>query len=123
MNHSLSSSEQKEIMQLVQYYRNSRYEKVPMVGMREYLFDLKVKLEEIYGDIFYMGYTLMDAPYHGWSGEPLKKMNDIQSRIESLARELYAVVLVGLGEDCSNGERKDVLYGRREISFWSSDTR
>lgn len=106
MNHSLSSSEQKEIMQFVQYY-NSVYEKVPMVGMRKDLSNLKVKLEEIYGDIFLMGYILVDAPFYGWSGESLKKMHDIQSRIESLARELYAVVLVGLGEDCSNGERKD----------------
>lgn len=108
MSHSFSSSEQKEIMQLVQYYRNSRYEKVPMVGMRKDLFDLKVKLEDLYEDIFDMGYPLMDAPYHGWSGETLTKMYDIQSRIESLARELYAVVLVGLGEDCSDGERRSL---------------
>lgn len=108
MNHSFSSSEQKEIIQLVQYYRNiCRYEKVPMVGMRKDLFGLKVKLEDLYEYIFDMGYPLMDAPYHGWYGDALTKMYDIQNRIESLARELYAVVLVGLGEDCSNGERKD----------------
>lgn len=106
MSHSFSSSEQKEIMQLVQYYRNiGKYEKVPIVGMRKDLFDLKVKLEDLYEDIFDMGYPLMDAPYHGWSGETLTKMYDIHDRIESLARELYAVVLVGLGEDCSNEER------------------
>lgn len=108
MSHSFSSSEQNEIMQLVQYYRNiCGYEKVPMVGMRKDLFDLKVKLEEIYGDIFYMGYPLMDAPYHGWYGDALTKMYDIQKRIESLARELYAVVLVGIGEDCADGERRE----------------
>lgn len=108
MSHSFSSSEQKEIMQLVQYYRNSRYDKVPMGGMRKDLFGLKVKLEDLYEDIFDMGYPLMDAPYHGWSGETLTKMYDIQNRIESLARELYAVVLVGLGEDCSNEERRSL---------------
>ena len=99
MSYKFSREEQKELMQMIMYYRDMRYNKVQMLGFRKDLVKVQAKLDDLLNDIFEMGYPLMDAPYHcGWSGEALEDVYKILDRMGSIARELYAVVLVGLGE-------------------------
>lgn len=98
MSYKFSREEQKELMQMIMYYRDMRYNKVQMLGFRKDLVKMQAKLDDLLNDIFEMGYPLMDAPYHGWSGDSLKDAYQVLDRIGSIARELYAVVLVGLGE-------------------------
>lgn len=73
--------------------------KVPMEGFYKDLLKLKAELEKIYDkNVFYLGYSLDDAPYHGWSGENLKGMREIDREICKRFKEVYAIILCGLGE-------------------------
>ena len=58
------------------------FSKAPMKGFYEDLLKLKTKIEEFYDEnLFYMGYSLDDAPYHGWNGDSLKEMKEIDREI------------------------------------------
>ena len=71
-----------------------KYDKVKMKGFYEDLLKLKGELEEIFDKrFFYLGYGVSDAPYHGWSGEPLKNMRDVDSDIQKKFYEMYAIIL------------------------------
>ncbi len=72
--------------------------KVPMQGFYDDLLKIKTKIEKFYDDnIFYLGYILNDAPYYGWEAENLKEMRDIDEEICTKFKEIYAIVLKGLG--------------------------
>ena len=74
------------------------YEKVSMAGFYSDLEKLKAEMERFYDKhVFYLGYSLSDAPYHGWSGDELKEMRQINKEICDKVKEMYAVILKGLG--------------------------
>jgi hypothetical protein len=76
------------------------YEKATMSGFYNDLLKLKTNLEKFYDKhLFYLGYSLSDAPYHGWSGEFLNPMSKIDQEISKRFKEIYAIVLCGLGEE------------------------
>lgn len=78
---------------------NLPYSKVPMKGFYDDLLRLKEEVEKLYDkDVFYLGYSLSEAPYHGWSGENLKEMREIDREIVKRFHEIYAIILSGLGE-------------------------
>src|SRR5690606_12614479 len=75
------------------------FKKAVMSGYYNDLSKLKVKLEEMYNDnISYLDYGLWEAPYHGWSAEELKDMREHAKEIKRKFKELYALVLLGIGE-------------------------
>lgn len=74
------------------------YEEASMAGFHEDLERLKAETEKFYDDfVFYLGHSLSDAPYHGWTGEELKEMRQIDKEICDKVKEMYAVILKGLG--------------------------
>lgn len=78
---------------------NFAFSKVPMAGFYKDLLRLKEKIEMLYDEnVFYLGYPLDDAPFHGWSGEDLKEMRQIDREICKRFEEIYAIILCGLGE-------------------------
>jgi hypothetical protein len=78
--------------------KNMNFSKVTMSGFYSDLGKLKIALEKLYDDnIFHLGYGLCDAPFHGWSGEYLKNMREIDREICLRFKEIYAITLCGLG--------------------------
>jgi hypothetical protein len=76
------------------------FSKATMQGFNNDLSKLKTKLEEFYdNNILYLGRGLDDAGYHGWSKDSIKEMNKVDDEICKKFKELYAVVLCGLGEE------------------------
>lgn len=76
------------------------YSKVSMKGFYEDLVKIKQKVEILYDeDIFFLGYPLDDAPFHGWDGEKIKEMRKIDKEICKKFEEIYAIILCGLDED------------------------
>lgn len=75
------------------------FSKVSMQGFYDDLAKLKEKIEELYNDnVFYLGCPLEDAPYHGWTGDTLKEMREIDGEVCKRFKEIYAIILCGLGE-------------------------
>lgn len=75
------------------------YPKVKMEGFYKDLIKLKSEIEKVYDEnVFYLGYSLDDAPYHGWCGESLKEMREIDREICKKFHEIYAIILCGVGE-------------------------
>ncbi len=75
------------------------FSKAPMKGFYEDLVNLKSNLEDFYDkNVFYLGYLLDEAPYHGWAGDELKKMKEIDREICKRFNEIYAIILRGIGE-------------------------
>ena len=65
-----------------------------MTGYYESLLKLKQEIENMYDNIVWgMGYSLSEAGYHGWSGEPLKNMCNVDTDINNKINELYAIIL------------------------------
>lgn len=69
-----------------------------MSGFYSNLVTLKAKVEEIYDKhVFDLGHGLDDAPYHGWSKESLEGMWEMQEEIWKRFKEIYAIILCGIG--------------------------
>lgn len=80
--------------------KDMKYSKATMTGYYENLVKLKTKTEEFYdANIFYLGYELGEAGYHGWDYEHLKDMKDIDNDICQKFKEIYAIILCGIGEE------------------------
>ncbi len=74
------------------------FNKVPMQGFYDNLLRIKTEIEKFYDDnIFWLGYILNDAPYHGWNAENLSEMREIDREICKKFKEIYAIILKGLG--------------------------
>ena len=79
----------------------SGLKEVNMFGVHEDLEKLKPIIEELYDNhIFYLSYWENDAPYFGWdpSSDRYKNMAAITDGITDKIREIYALILAGLGE-------------------------
>ena len=71
-------------------------EKVGMKGFYNDLLKLKKEIEKLYDEhVFYLGYSLSDAPYHGWGGsDELKNMNKVDREICKRFMEIYTILLL-----------------------------
>jgi hypothetical protein len=79
---------------------NMNYSKATMTGFYENLLKLKTDIEKFYDDnMFYLGYELSEAGYHGWSYEHTKDMKEIDKDICQKFKEIYAIILCGIGEE------------------------
>lgn len=86
----------KEIKELKDRFN---YSKVKMSGFYKDLVKLKSEIEKFYDDnVFYLGYSLDDAPFHGWEGKELEEMKEIDREIHNRFLEIYAIILCGIGE-------------------------
>ena len=86
----------------------SGLQKVAMSGVYKDLEKLKPLIEEFYDThIFYLTYFLSDAPYHGWDrqSEQMKNMEAITEGITQKFKEIYALILAGLGEECKDDDQ------------------
>ena len=96
MNDNAFQYSKQEINELKEQFDVSKAE---MKGYNNELLKLKESLEEFYSkEVFHMGMSLDDAPYHGWFGEPLKNMCKIDKEIHRRFKEIYAIILKGLGD-------------------------
>ena len=75
---------------------NSPLTRVTMSGMVNDLQKLKTMIEENYDRASYMTY---DIEYHGWHGDAAKNMHAIEDAITQRMEEIYALCLIGLGEE------------------------
>ena len=88
---------------------NNKLNQVCMQGVYRDLQKLKPVIEKIYDDyIFYLNYWKNDAPYHGWLWDEddgrLENQAKITDEITEKFKEIYALILVGLGERCENND-------------------
>lgn len=75
------------------------FSKARMSGFYNDLKTLKPEIEKIYDNhVFNLGYGLDDAPYHGWDGENLKGMREIDREICKRFQEIYAIILCGISD-------------------------
>ena len=84
-----------------QAIQESGLQKVTMAGVYSDLRELKTIIENLYNDhIFYLSYWENDAPYFGWdaSSDSYKNMAAITDGITNKVKEIYALILAGLGE-------------------------
>ena len=82
---------------------------VCMQGVYRDLQKLKPLIEKFYDDyIFYLSYWESEAPYHGcdWSEDDgrLENQAKITDGITEKFKEIYALILAGLGERCENND-------------------
>ena len=88
-----------EINQIISEYKKAGLRKVSMLGVYHDLQELKPIIENLYKDkIFYLSY-FDDAIYHGWKGEDIREMKKITDGIRRRINEIYALILIGLGEN------------------------
>ena len=88
-----------EINAMIDEYIEKGMQRAKMVGVRCDLEKLKPVIEEIYEkNIFYLSYFATDAPYMGWTGKELSPMLQITDGITQKFKEIYALILCGLGE-------------------------
>lgn len=83
----------------------NRCQKVAMYGMRRDLEKLKPIIEKIYDEnIFYISYWKDDCPFHGWEWSKddgtMANMAKITDGIKYKFKEIYSLILAGLGEKC-----------------------
>ena len=80
--------------------------KVAMTGVHRDLTKLKPLIEDFYDKhIFYLSYWENEAPYFGWnlSTGTAKNMAEITDGITQRFKEIYALILAGLGETMDGG--------------------
>lgn len=82
---------------------------VCMVGVKNYLQKLKSVIEKVYDEnIFYLTYWETDAPYFGWlwseDDGSMENQKRITEGITEKFKEIYALILAGLGEQCEEIE-------------------
>lgn len=75
-----------------------------MNGVIADLRKLKPIIEDLYDDeIFYLDYWETDCVYHGWDWSEddgtMKSMSYICDQISEKFEEIYALILIGLGEE------------------------
>lgn len=85
---------------------------VCMVGVKNDLQKLKSIIEKVYDEnIFYLSYWETDAPYFGWSWSEddgsMENQKRITEGITDKFKEIYALILAGLGEQCKGIETKE----------------
>lgn len=100
MNHLLYSKNQ-----INNFIHDSGLKKVAMKGVYCDLEKLKPLIEDFYEKhIFYLSYWENDAPYFGWdlrSGDG-RNMAEITDGITERFKEIYALILAGLGEEIAD---------------------
>lgn len=87
--------------QINKMIEDSGLAKVTMSGVHSDLTKLKPLIEDFYDKyIFYLSYWEDDAPYFGWdlSTGKAKNMAEITDGITQRFKEIYALILAGLGE-------------------------
>ena len=82
---------------------------VCMVGVKNDLQKLKSVIEKVYDEnIFYLNYWETDAPYFGWRWSEddgsMENQKRITEGITDKFKEIYALILAGLGEQCKEIE-------------------
>ena len=80
-----------------------------MQGVYRDLQKLKPLIEKFYDDyIFYLSYWESEAPYHSWDWSEddgrLENQAKITDEITEKFKEIYALILAGLGERCENND-------------------
>ena len=75
-----------------------------MNGVKKDLENLKPIIQRLYDEnIFYLDYWETECPYHGWDWSEddgsMKSMAYICDEISNKFEEIYALILIGLGED------------------------
>ena len=88
---------------------NNKLNQVCMQGVYKDLQKLKPLIEKFYDDyIFYLDYWINDASYHGWDWSEddgrMENQATITDRITEKFKEIYALILAGLGERCENND-------------------
>ena len=87
--------------QINKMIEDSGLAKVTMSGVHSDLTKLKPLIEDFYDKhIFYLSYWENEAPYFGWdmSTGTAKNMAEITDGITQRFKEIYALILAGLGE-------------------------
>lgn len=88
-----------EINAMIDEYIEKGMQRAKMAGVYNDLAKLKPVIEEIYEkNIFYLSYFATDGPCFGWTGKDLFHMLQITDRITQKFKEIYALILCGLGE-------------------------
>ena len=82
---------------------NCGCQKVTMKGVYDSLEELKPLIEQFYDEnIFYLSYWKGECAFHGWSWAEddgtMKNMAKITDEITDKFKEIYALILAGLGE-------------------------
>lgn len=88
-----------EINQIISEYREAGLKKVSMRGVYNDLQELKSIIENLYKDKIFHLSDFDDAIYHGWKGEDIREIGKITDGIERRINEIYALILIGLGEN------------------------
>ena len=94
--------------QINKIIEDSGLAKVAMAGVYNDLIKLKPLIEDFYDKhIFYLSYWEDDAPYFGWdlSTDTAKNMAEITDGITQRFKEIYALILAGLGETMDGGNK------------------
>lgn len=91
------------INKLIKQYEEQGLQKAEMLGVYTDLKGLKPVIEKLYNDrIFFLSFWEDDCPYFGWSwanaDEKMKSMATITDSITEKFKEIYALILIGLGE-------------------------
>lgn len=82
--------------EIFRFMSDNPHERVTMSGMVRDLQKLKAMIEDNYDRASYMTY---DIGYHGWSGDAAQNMCSIEKEITKRMKEIYALCLMGLGEN------------------------
>ena len=105
-----------------QIIENNKLNQVCMQGVYRDLQKLKPVIEKIYDDyIFYLNYWENDAPYHGWLWDEddgrLENQAKITDEITEKFKEIYALILAGLGERCENNDSDETCQSEAIKEF------
>lgn len=95
-----------EINQMIE---DNGLQKVCMQGVYNDLQKLKPVIEEIYDKhIFYLSYWKNECGYHGWDWNEddgkMKNQAEITDGITKRFKEIYTLILSGLGEKCEDNK-------------------
>jgi hypothetical protein len=100
----------KDIETMMRRFKNEGAGKVALQGVYDNLLNLKTEIEKFYDAfIFYLDYWKTDAPFFGFCKDTHKEAFDrtdyITREITKRFLEIYALILIGLGEETeSNSE-------------------
>ena len=102
----------KEINKIIE---ESNLQKALMKGVIDDLIKLKPIIEKLYhNEIFYLNYWASECTYFGydWSKDDgsMKSQYEITNGITQKFREIYALILAGLGEKCEEHEQDIPSY-------------
>jgi len=87
------------VEEIENFKKSNNFSKAAMKGFYEDLIRIKQDVEKLFNNrVYFLGYPLDDAPFHGWDEESLKNMHDIDNAVRNKVLELYAILLQGLGE-------------------------